>query len=98
MNFRNLYYGHVDPNAKMDSGEKLHRIRLRVADGSILPNPTFSRPTPDNLPIFLHHAIEVRRSLDSAIQDLIAAEDSLDFAEEGDYELDYLASAKIKRV
>jgi len=98
LNFRDLYYGHIDPNAKMDSGEKLHRIQLRVTENGILPNPTFSRPTPDNLPIFLQHTLEVRESLDEAIQDLISSEDCLQLTELGDYVLDYLASNKIKRI
>jgi hypothetical protein len=96
--FRDLYYGHIDPRVKMDSGEKLHRIRFRVTEDEIIPNPTFSRPAPDTLPQFFGHTMAVATSLDHAIQALLDENECLRVHSEGDYELDYTAAEMIRRL
>ena len=93
---RNSLYGHIDPTAKLSSGEQLHKVKVRIKSGHLLPNPTRSRPALTEVPVFADHLQQVVSDILVAIAELLEKDDILEGLSDGDYEIDFTSSPAIK--
>lgn len=86
---RNAILGHTDPHKRSDDGFQVNRMRFRILQSHIIPQPTRLYPDPQILPQALELANKVYENLGVIVAELWSKFPEAENLGDGDYIFDY---------